>query len=138
MGFLLDLGNNSSAINESECFNNIDILIPAPLHSKKQKIRGYNQSDFITKGIKEILDIKVNKQSLIRIENTDSQRRKKRFNRWENMMNSFDLRSSKKLRRKHILLVDDVITTGSTLEACAQKLQEVEAVKVSIETIAVA
>jgi len=126
------------AIKESEFFKSIDIVIAVPLHPKKQKIIGYNQSDFIAQGIKEILNIKVNKQSLIRIENTDSQRRKKRFNRWENMMNSFDLRSSKKLRRKHILLVDDVITTGSTLEACAQKLQEVEAVKVSIETIAVA
>lgn len=126
------------AINESECFNNIDIIMPVPFHSKKQKQRGYNQSDFIVKGIKEILDIKVNKQSLIRIENTDSQTRKKRFSRWENMMNSFDLSSSKKLKRKHILLVDDVITTGSTLEACAQKLQEVEGVKVSIATIAVA
>ena len=126
------------AIKESEFFKSIDIVISVPLHPKKQKIIGYNQSDFIAQGIKEILNIKVNKQSLIRIENTDSQRRKKRFNRWENMMNSFDLRSSKKLRRKHILLVDDVITTGSTLEACAQKLQEVEAVKVSIETIAVA
>ena len=94
--------------------------------------------DLLAKGIKEILDIKVNKQSLIRIENTDSQTRKKRFSRWENMMNSFDLRSSKKLKGKHILLVDDVITTGSTLEACAQKLQEVEGVKVSIATIAVA
>jgi len=80
----------------------------------------------------------VNKQSLIRIENTECQTRKKRFIRWENMMNSFDLRSSKKLRGKHILLVDDVITTSSTLDACAQKLQEVEGVKVSIATITVA
>ncbi len=126
------------AIKESEFFKSIDIVIAVPLHPKKQKIRGYNQSDFIAQGIKEILNIKVSKQSLIRIENTDSRRRKKRFNRWKNMMNSFDLRSSKKLRGKHILLVDDVITTGSTLEACAQKLQEVEGVKVSIATIAVA
>lgn len=126
------------AINESEYFNNIDIVIPVPLHSKKQKLRGYNQSDFIAKGIKEIMDIKVNKKSLIRIENTDSQTRKNRFSRWENIMNSFDLKNSKKLKGKHILLVDDVITTGSTLEACAQKLQEVEGVKVSIATIAVA
>ena len=80
----------------------------------------------------------MNKQSLIRIENTECQTRKKRFIRWENMMNSFDLRSSKKLRGKHILLVDDVITTSSTLDACAQKLQEVEGVKVSIATITVA
>jgi len=84
------------------------------------------------------LQLGVNFKSLIRIENTDSQTRRKRFSRWENMMNSFSLKDSQKLKNKHILLVDDVITTGSTLEACAQKLLEVEDVKVSIVTIAVA
>ena len=84
------------------------------------------------------MQLEVNFKSLIRIENTDSQTRKKRFSRWENMMNSFALKDSQKLKNKHILLVDDVITTGSTLEACAQKLLEVEDVKVSIVTIAVA
>ena len=84
------------------------------------------------------MKLEVSFKSLIRIENTDSQVRKKRFSRWENMMNSFALKESQKLKNKHILLVDDVITTGSTLEACAQKLLEVEDVKVSIVTIAVA
>ncbi|MBC8266628.1 MAG: ComF family protein [Flavobacteriales bacterium] len=126
------------AINESEYFKNIDIIFPVPLHPKKQKLRGYNQSNSIAKGLKEILKINIDKKSLIRIENTDSQTRKKRFSRWENMMNSFALKSTKKLNGKHILLIDDVITTGSTLEACAQKLLEIEGVKVSIATIAVA
>ena len=126
------------AIKESEFFNNIDIVIAVPLHPKKQKLRGYNQSSYLAKGIKEVLSVPINKKSLLRIENTDSQTRKKRFSRWENMMNSFDLKNSNKLMDKHILLVDDVVTTGATLEACAQKLLEIKGVKVSIVTIAVA
>ncbi len=126
------------AINDSDFFNDIKVIIPVPLHPKKERLRGYNQSDFIAKGINEILKIKVNKKSLLRIENTDSQTRKKRFSRWKNMMNSFALKDARRLKNKHILLIDDVVTTGSTLEACAQKLQEIEGVKISIATIAVA
>ena len=126
------------AIKESEFFKSIDIVIAVPLHPKKQKLRGYNQSAYLAKGIKEVLSVPINKKSLLRIENTDSQTRKKRFSRWENMMNSFDLKNSNKLMDKHILLVDDVVTTGATLEACAQKLLEIKGVKVSIVTIAVA
>ena len=126
------------AIRDSKFFEGIDLIMPVPLHPKKEKIRGYNQSKYIVKGVNEVLQLEENFKSLIRIENTDSQVRKKRFSRWENMMNSFALKESQKLKNKHILLVDDVITTGSTLEACAQKLLEVEDVKVSIVTIAVA
>lgn len=126
------------AIQESPNFCDIDYIIPIPLHPKKEKLRGYNQSKYIAKGIQEVLKVKVNAHSLIRTENTDSQTRKKRFSRWENMMNSFALRRSNKLKNTHILLIDDVVTTGATLEACAQKLLEIEGVKVSIATIAVA
>jgi len=73
----------------------------------------------------------------MRIENTDSQTRKKRFSRWENMMNSFRLKQTDQLQNKHILLVDDVVTKGAILEACTQKLLEITGVKVSIITIAV-
>ena len=126
------------SIRDSKFFEGIDLIMPVPLHPEKEKIRGYNQSKYIVKGVNEVLQLEENFKSLIRIENTDSQVRKKRFSRWENMMNSFALKESQKLKNKHILLVDDVITTGSTLEACAQKLLEVEDVKVSIVTIAVA
>ena len=126
------------SIRDSKFFEGIDLIMPVPLHPKKEKIRGYNQSKYIVKGVNEVLQLEENFKSLIRIENTDSQVRKKRFSRWKNMMNSFALKESQKLKNKHILLVDDVITTGSTLEACAQKLLEVEDVKVSIVTIAVA
>ena len=126
------------ALKESSFFSTIDYIIPIPLHPKKEKLRGYNQSKYIAKGIQEILQIKVNTKTLIRIENTDSQTRKKRFNRWENMMNSFALKRPEKLIDTHILLVDDVVTTGATLEACAQKLLAIKGVRVSIATIAVA
>ena len=126
------------ALKESSFFSNIDYIIPIPLHPTKEKLRGYNQSKYIAKGIQEILQIKVNTKVLIRTENTDSQTRKKRFSRWENMMNSFALKRPETLIDTHILLVDDVVTTGATLEACTQKLLEIEGVRVSIATIAVA
>ena len=126
------------ALKESNSFYDIDYIIPIPLHPKKEKLRGYNQSKYIAKGIQEILCVKMNTHTIIRTENTDSQTRKKRFSRWENMMNSFALKKTKKLQNTHILLIDDVVTTGATLEACSQKLLEIEGVKVSIATIAVA
>ena len=125
------------ALKESSFFSNINYIIPVPLHPKKENLRGYNQSNYIAKGIQEILQIKVNTKVLIRTENTDSQTRKKRFSRWGNMMNSFALKMPEKLIGTHILLVDDVVTTGATLEACAQKLLEIEGVRVSIATIAI-
>ena len=126
------------SIRDSKFFEGINLIMPVPLHLTKEKIRGYNQSNYIVKGINEILQLEINFKSLIRIENTDSQTRKKRFSRWENMMNSFALKRPEKLIDTHILLVDDVVTTGATLEACAQKLLEIEGVNVSIATIAVA
>ena len=126
------------ALKENGSFSDVDYIIPIPLHPKKEKLRGYNQSKYIAKGVREVLEIKINTRSLIRTENTDSQTRKKRFSRWENMMNSFALKRANELKNTHILLIDDVVTTGATLEACAQKLLEIEGVKVSIATIAVA
>lgn len=125
------------AIADSSYIKNLDLIIPVPLHIKKERLRGYNQSFLIAKGIKEVLNTKIDTTSLVRIENTDSQTRKKRFSRWENMMNSFALTKESQLKNKHILLVDDVITTGATLEACTQKLLIVDGVKVSIAAIAV-
>lgn len=126
------------ALQDSNYFEGISLIVPVPLHPKKQKLRGYNQCHSIAKGLKHVLQIPINKTDLIRTENTDSQTRKKRFSRWENMANSFSVVCKDDFMHQHILLVDDVITTGATLEACAQKLLEIEGVTVSIVTTAIA
>ncbi|MBT4217529.1 MAG: ComF family protein [Flavobacteriales bacterium] len=125
-------------IESSQFFNSIDYIIPVPLHPKKEKIRGYNQSLYIAKGIKEILKIKIDSKSLQRKVNTESQTKKNKYSRWENVGQVFELIDKNRLSNKHILLVDDVVTTGSTLESCIETLQQTEGIKVSIVTIALA
>lgn len=122
----------------SSSFREAEVVIPVPLHPKKQKKRGYNQSECIAKGIAEVMKIDLDCSSLTRSINTDTQTRKTRTERWENMKASFRINNSESLKGKHILLVDDVVTTGATLEACAACLLEIEGTKVSIATLALA
>lgn len=125
-------------LKKSEQFSSIEGVVPVPLHPKKQRKRGYNQSYFIAKGISETMEIPVMDKSLIRVQHSESQTRKSKFNRWRNVETVFDVKKEETLRGKHILLVDDVITTGSTLEACATQLLKVDGVKVSIAALACA
>ena len=127
------LGNN---INESEHFKDIDYIVPVPLHPKKKLIRGYNQSMCIAKGISEIMNVEADDNTLVRNVHTQTQTKKNRIERWQNVKDIFELKSDK-FKDKHILLVDDVITTGSTIEACALKLLE-QTDKLSIASLAVA
>lgn len=122
-------------IGTSDFFKNIDVIIPVPIHAKKLKKRGYNQSQFIAEGIQNITELPVYSQVIKKELNTASQTRKKRFERFENVSNTFTLIDSISLKNKHILIVDDVVTTGSTLEACANALLQVEGVKLSLLTI---
>lgn len=119
-------------------FNTVDTVIPVPLHPKKQKKRGYNQSDYFAEGLAESMNITADLTSLYRAYESDTQTKKSRFNRWQNVETIFEVRNAENLAGKHILLVDDVITTGATLEACAHTLLKVPDVKVSIATIAYA
>ncbi|MBA3705022.1 MAG: ComF family protein [Bacteroidetes bacterium] len=119
-------------------FSTVNIIIPVPLHPKKEKKRGYNQSRFFAEGLAQSMSVDADFTILIRALESNTQTRKSRFNRWKNVESVFQLRSEKILHGKHILLVDDVITTGATLEACAQILLQVPGVKVSIATIAYA
>jgi len=98
----------------------IDLIIPVPLHVKKLKKRGYNQSECFAIGLSKVTLISVQNNVLYRHEFSDTQTKKSRFNRWQNVSNIFNLKNSEKIKGMHILLVDDVITTGSTIEACAQ------------------
>jgi len=123
-------------IGTTAFFNDIDVLIPVPIHAKKKKIRGYNQSRYIAEGIRNITEIPVNITSIKKELNTASQTKKGRFERFENVSNTFTLLHPSELKGKHILLIDDVVTTGSTLEACANVLQKIEGVKLSLLTIA--
>ena len=112
--------------------------MPVPLHPSKFKKRGYNQSECIAQGLSSILNIPINTKNLIRTENTDTQTNKSRYARYENLVSAFHVQDKADLINKHIMLIDDVMTTGATLEACSLLLQEIEGVKISICTIAYA
>ena len=126
------------ALMENEIYRSIDHIIPVPLHPKKQRKRGFNQSECIAEGLGNYTGIKLITDNLSRIVNTDSQTKKSRYSRWENVKDVFVVRNPEELSEKHILLVDDVLTTGATLEACAAKLLEIENTKVSVVSLAYA
>lgn len=122
----------------TESFQEVTAIIPVPLHQKKLRKRGYNQSEFIAKGVSTALKVPVDSTSLIRVKHSSTQTKKSKFERFENVNSIFQVRNEAALQGQHVLLVDDVVTTGSTLEACAQQLLHIEGVKVSIATIACA
>jgi ComF family protein len=125
-------------LNESETFRSVDWIIPVPLHPKKQKRRGYNQSEWIARGMADSMQKQVSSDNLLRRIYTSTQTRKNRFERWQNVEGIFEVIRPGEFENKHILLVDDVVTTGSTLEACAFQLLKIENTKVSIATLAFA
>lgn len=126
----------AQVLQENQCLKDIDIIIPVPLHAKRLKKRGYNQSECFANGLSQILNKEVNTTSLFRAIENPTQTKKAVYERWENTQGIFELAEMDSLTNKHILLVDDVITTGSTLEACAQVLLQAKGSKVSILTIA--
>lgn len=128
----------ASDLLESPDFISVDVIIPVPLHPKKEAKRGYNQSYIIGKGMAEILGKPLVRNNLIRVQERTTQTRKSVYERFENTRGIFELTNPDELRGKHVLLVDDVLTTGSTLEACIQALFVADNVKVSVFTLAVA
>ncbi len=124
-------------LNESSRFATADRIIPVPLHWRKMKLRGYNQSEKIAIGLAESMDAVLDTKSLKRTVHSSTQTKKSRFERWENVKAIFELGDKvEELEGKHILLVDDVITTGSTIEACVNRLSAIKDIKVSIISLA--
>ncbi|WP_316802115.1 ComF family protein [Pedobacter nototheniae] len=125
-------------LKSSPIYRGVDLIIPVPLHPKKLRLRGYNQSTFIATGISQKLEISFSEAVLLRNIETESQTKKNRYTRYENMFEVFTLSNPQDILNKHILIVDDVITTGATLEACASILLKNGAAKVSIAALAFA
>jgi len=123
---------------DTDDFASIDVIVPVPLHPKKQLKRGYNQSEWIARGLSEALNKPVDATHLTRIKENATQTKKSVFERYQNTQGIFALNDVTVFEKKHVLLVDDVLTTGSTLEACALALMESNFVKVSVFTLALA
>ena len=135
----IKLGNlYGKVLKKSPLYETVDIIIPVPLHPKKELKRGYNQSDMFAKGLAEAMELEWNKNVLIRTKMTETQTKKSRLERLENVHDVFKVSNADILKNKHILIVDDVLTTGATLEACATKILEIPNTKVSLATIAFA
>jgi len=126
-------------LKKSKFYTQIDCITFVPMHKKKEKKRGYNQSEWIAKGISDVLSISLMKNILIKYKNTKSQTKKNRKERLENVKNVFALNKTyQPYKNKHILIVDDVLTTGATLEACCIELLKIPKVKISAVTLAIA
>lgn len=121
---------------QSDDFRSIDVIVPVPLHPKKEAKRGYNQSEWIGKGLSAVLGKPLSTQNLVRTQENTTQTKKSVFERFENTQGIFGVKNPAEFSGKHILLIDDVLTTGSTLEACAQPLIMCDDVKISIFTLA--
>jgi ComF family protein len=125
-------------LRHSPSFTGIDLIIPVPLHKKRLMQRGYNQSDQFAKGLSKWMQLPVENKLLVRNRATATQTRKGRFDRWKNVEDIFSLNGPERISGRHVLLVDDVITTGATLESCIAVLRAVPGVRVSVATIATA
>lgn len=125
-------------LKEIQVYKDIDVVVPVPLHKRKLRKRGYNQATKFGQEIAKALNADFNESALIKTTETSSQVFKDRLSRWYNSKEIFTLSSQENLKCQHILLVDDIITTGATIEACVNVLKEMKGVKISIAAIAIA
>ena len=124
------------SIKNAELFQGIDYLVPIPLHPKKEHLRGYNQSFVIAQGIEEKTKIAIARDCLVRKVFTSTQTKKSREERWNNVKDIFEIQNKDKYKGKHLLLIDDVLTTGATLLAAGKTLSQISDIKISAATAA--
>ena len=135
--FAVDVGRRfGNQLLESPRFRGVDGIVPVPLHRKKYQKRGFNQSASFGEGLSQVMNIPVIRKNLVRIRHTASQTRMSRFDRIHNMKAAFRLNRPEEFPGKHLLLVDDVLTTGATLESCALCMFRAGNVRISFATIA--
>lgn len=123
-------------LTKAGVLSDVDIIVPVPLHPRKLKQRGYNQAKAFAEGLAEVTALPINEDGLIRTRYTETQTKKGKESRWQNVAAVFHVESVPALQGKHILLVDDVVTTGATASVCAQKLLDAGSAKVSLAFIA--
>jgi ComF family protein len=121
---------------EANFKDSFDLIIPVPLHVSRRRIRGYNQSEEFGKGLSQILEVRCDDSFMMRSARTDTQTHKTKLSRWENVSSIFHVVQPQSIDQKRILLVDDVVTTGATLEACGNALLKAGCSELSIACIA--
>lgn len=132
-------GMLARTIANSSLFSKPDILIPIPLHPKKQKLRGYNQAELIANAVGKELEVPVRTDIINRIHYQSTQTKKDRQERWNNVEDIFGLcTENSHLENQHLMIIDDVLTTGATIDACAQELMKIKGVELSAATLAFA
>ncbi len=126
-----------SLLKRDQGLQDVDVVVPVPLHPKKEKKRGYNQVLLFAQRLAHHLKVDLNTELLVKVSNTKTQTKKDRQLRWLGTKEAFEVNSSTSIPYRHILLVDDVITTGATLEACANQLLQIGNITISVASIAV-
>jgi ComF family protein len=121
---------------EAKYKHSFDLIIPVPLHHSRRRIRGYNQSEEFGKGLSQMLEVPCDDTYMTRSARTETQTRKTKLSRWENVNRMFQVVDARFVTEKRVLLVDDVVTTGATLEACGQALLDAGCGELSIACIA--
>jgi ComF family protein len=123
-------------LSKIEVWKTVDLIVPVPLHPKKEQLRGYNQSYEIASGVSESMAVPTTKTAIKRKQFTETQTKKLRVERWKNVSDIFEINDSELANKQHILLVDDVITTGATIESCVLALTNNTSIKVSVAALA--
>lgn len=126
----------AAELMQTDFFRGVDVIVPVPLHPCKQQKRGYNQSEYIARGVSAVTGIGMDTSVVVRTKHTETQTRKFTYERWENVEGIFLLHHPGQFAGKHVLIIDDVLTTGATITACADAFQGVEDVRISILTLA--
>ena len=116
----------------ADFFDGIDVIVPLPLHPKRLRERGYNQSEYIARGISDVTGLPVDTTHVTRVRNTPKQALKKGAERRANVQDAFDVNHPEQLYRTHILVVDDLITTGETMRSCLKAMKRFRGAKFSV------